>query len=400
MLYRLLFVLLFFSISYAFDIRTGNYDNYFRLVIEPDDKGYQLLKCEEKNLIIRVSSNPQTFLKKNLKLNLKYIDAVEIFQNSYKNESIIIISLKEKITPKIFTLDKPYRVVVDFYLNNENIAKKENKEKPNKTDDKEDIVLSMLASAISNKSDLDDDMDLPKEKKFKGKKKVIVIDPGHGGKDAGATANGLVEKDINLKVAKMLKNYLEKDGRFTVYLTREDDTFIPLYDRTVFAIEKKADLFVSIHTNASENTALSGTYIYTLNLRGAQSKLAKMVEERENKAVLDIVKVSANPTVNKIVADLSISNTMTEGLNLAKTLEKYLRAETNFKRIDSANFAVLKTPGIPSVLVEIAFLTNPKDAEKLKDEEFLRNFSKNLYKGIASYFFSYKNYVFKGSNIN
>jgi len=399
MFYRLLFILLFFSISYAFDIRTGNYDNYFRLVIEPDDKGYQILKCEEKNLIIRVSSNLQTVLKNKLKLNPKYIDKVEIFQNSNKNESIIIISLKEKITPKIFTLDNPYRVVVDFYLNNENITKKENKEKPNKTND-EDIILSILASGLSNKLDLADDIDLPKEKKFKGKKKVIVIDPGHGGKDAGAIANGLVEKDINLKVAKMLKNYLEKDGRFTVYLTREDDTFIPLYDRTVFAIEKKADLFVSIHTNASENTALSGTYIYTLNLRGAKSKLAKMVEERENKAVLDIVKVSANPTVNKIVADLSISNTMTEGLNLAKTLEKQLRAETDFKRIDSANFAVLKTPGIPSVLVEIAFLTNPNDAEKLKDEEFLRNFSKNLYKGIASYFFSYKNYVFKGSNIN
>lgn len=212
-------------------------------------------------------------------------------------------------------------------------------------------------------------------------------------------ANGLKEKDINLKVALKLKNYLEKDGRFKVYLTRDDDYFVPLYDRTLIALEKKADLFISIHTNASENPNLSGTYVYTLNLKGATSKLAKMVEERENKTVLNVVKVSTNPNVNKIVADMAISHTMTEGLNFAKFIEvnaKNLLPDTEFKRIESANFAVLKTPSIPAVLVETAFITNEKDAKLLANDKFLDNLAKVLYKSIVDYFFKYKNLVFKG----
>jgi N-acetylmuramoyl-L-alanine amidase len=210
-------------------------------------------------------------------------------------------------------------------------------------------------------------------------------------------ANGLREKDINLKVALKLKSLLEKDSRFKVYLTREDDRFIPLYDRTLIALEKKADLFISIHTNASENPNLSGTYIYTLNLRGATSKLAKMVEERENKTVLNVIKVSANPNVNKIVADMAISHTMTEGLNFAKFAQIYLKRnlrDIEFKRIESANFAVLKTPSIPSVLVETAFITNENDARLLTNDEFLEKFAQSLYKATVDYFFRYKNLVF------
>lgn len=125
---------------------------------------------------------------------------------------------------------------------------------------------------------------------------------------------------------------------------------------------KRADIFISIHCNSSPTLKESGTYIYTLNLRGARSKLAKLVEMRENKAVVDYVRVSTNPVVNRIVADLAISSTMTEGLNFAKYLKRYLKDVTDFRDIDSANFAVLKTPGIPSVLIETLYLTDPLDA--------------------------------------
>ncbi|NPA17473.1 MAG: N-acetylmuramoyl-L-alanine amidase, partial [Aquificae bacterium] len=218
-------------------------------------------------------------------------------------------------------------------------------------------------------------------------KKIIVIDPGHGGKDPGAIANGLREKDVNLKIAKKLKQILQKDPRFEVYLTRERDRFVRLYDRTVFAVKKKADLFISIHCNSSLSRSESGTYIYTLNLRGARSKLARLVEQRENKAVIDYVRVSTNPLVNRIVADLAISTTMTEGRNFAMYLKKYLKDVTDFRDIDSANFAVLKTPGIPSVLIEVLYLTDPYDARLLKSEKFIESFSYSVYNAIVDYFY-------------
>ncbi len=223
--------------------------------------------------------------------------------------------------------------------------------------------------------------------KYTGDKKVIVIDPGHGGKDPGAIANGLKEKNVNLKIAKKLKEILEKDPRFKVYLTRNSDRFVSLYNRTVFAVKKNADLFISIHCNSSPTRTESGTYVYTLNLRGARSKIARLVEKRENRAVINYVRVSTNPLVNRIMADLAISTTMTEGRNFAYFLKRYLKNVTDFKNVDSANFAVLKTPGIPSVLIEVLYLTDPVDAQLLKSEDFIEKFSFGVYNAVVDYFY-------------
>ena len=99
------------------------------------------------------------------------------------------------------------------------------------------------------------------------------------------------------------------------------------------------------------------------------------------------MRVSANPYVNRIVADLAISNTMTDGLIFAKHLKKYLRKTVVFRDIDSANFAVLKTPGIPSVLIETAYITNRKEAKLLRSPSFIEKFSESVYKAIVDYFF-------------
>ncbi len=228
-----------------------------------------------------------------------------------------------------------------------------------------------------------------------GGKKVIVIDPGHGGKDPGAIANGLKEKNVALKLAKLLKGYLESDGRFKVYLTRSRDRYISLYNRTVFALKKKADLFISIHCNADPKGKNHGTYIYTLSTRGARLKLTRLVAERENRVVLREVHFTRNWYVNRIIAELAINTTMTEGLNFAYVLKNKLKYITDFKGIDSANFAVLKTPGIPSVLIETAYITNKHDARLLKNPVFLQNFAASIYMAIVDYFYSYKNYVYR-----
>lgn len=391
---RFLLMLLIFiiSFSFGFEIRTGEHEDKVRIVLD-GVKNADIVTVSN-NLILKVS---EKYKNSNFKLNNSSIKEIEIYTNEEKNSSLIYITLQEGLSYKYFSLSNPDRFVIDIMKVSTVKNQIQKTEKKDYQADVLDTILKNLENQTKNTSLSSFEIEVPKN--FSGKKKVIVIDPGHGGHDPGAMANGLKEKDINLKVALKLKNYLEKDGRFKVYLTRDDDYFVPLYDRTLIALEKKADLFISIHTNASENPNLSGTYVYTLNLKGATSKLAKMVEERENKTVLNVVKVSTNPNVNKIVADMAISHTMTEGLNFAKFIEvnaKNLLPDTEFKRIESANFAVLKTPSIPAVLVETAFITNEKDAKLLANDKFLDNLAKVLYKSIVDYFFKYKNLVFKG----
>ncbi len=373
----------------AFEIRTGVKDYGYRIVFD-GVKEVEIYPISN-TVILKINDEIKT---PNLKLDPRFINSLEITKDSERKKTVIFIDFKDNLSIKTFALKGPDRYVIDF-IRTVNVAKYPEHKKIVEKNNNQDILDKIL----KNLESLDKDSEFIEVPSFyAGKKRVIVIDPGHGGHDPGAIANGLKEKDINLKVALSLKSYLAKDPRFKVYLTRDNDTFIPLYDRTLVALEKKADLFISIHTNASENPNLSGTYLYTLNLRGATSKLARMVEERENKTVLKVIKVSANPSVNKIVADMAISHTMTEGLNFAKFIEKNFtltKSQTEFKRVESANFAVLKTPSIPAVLVEIAFITNENDAKLLADNKFLNDFAKKLYKSTVDYFFKYRNLVFK-----
>lgn len=393
-------LLIILNISFGFEIRSSEREDYSRVVFQVQDSTDIDLIQIENTIVIKIN---EPYEKGKFNVNLPQIQNVEIYQTDDRSKSIVYIQTISNPSIKSFTLKGPKRLVLDIKKNPQDYAKytkpeitiKDKSEKKKNSLDYTD--LNKILSSIMNDKDESTDTDFYFD--FKGKKKVIVIDPGHGGQDPGATVGELKEKDINLKIAKMLKSYFERDPRFVVYLTREDDTFIPLYDRTIIAIKKNADLFISIHTNASENPNLNGSYVYTLNLRGATSKLARMVEERENKAVLNVVKVSSNPNVNKIVADMAISHTMTEGLNFAKFVEVNFKKtidETEFKRIDSANFAVLKIPSIPSILFETAFITNERDYRLLSDDTFLDKVAKTLYKSTKDYFFKYKNLVFKG----
>ncbi|MEZ0323352.1 MAG: N-acetylmuramoyl-L-alanine amidase [Hydrogenothermaceae bacterium] len=401
----LIFILLIISISFGFELRSGDKEQEYRIVLQMKNNNTDF-DIFQINRIVIVKVNEPLDINKIKRLEGTPVEQIEIYQTEDRSKSIIYIEMITSIPVKTSSLDNPKRLVIDIKKVSVNlnvdikpsiVKSKQNLQNNNNLDY---VDLDKILATISNEK-VDDktiEIELSAYKNYKGKKRVIVIDPGHGGQDPGAMANGLREKDINLKIAKMLKSYFDKDPRFIAYLTRDDDTYIPLYDRTLIALEKKADLFISIHTNASENPNLSGTYVYTLNLRGATSKLARMVEERENKTVLNVVKVSANPNVNKIVADMAISHTMTEGLNFAKFVElnyKNLIKDTEFKRIESANFAVLKTPSIPSILFETAFITNEKDAQLLKDDRFLDKVAKTLYKSTSDYFFKYKNLVFK-----
>ncbi|WP_457641978.1 N-acetylmuramoyl-L-alanine amidase [Persephonella sp.] len=395
----ILLFLIAVNFVYGFQVRTGYHEEFYRFVFETGDvvDFEEIPFLDKKILVISIKGKPENLKTLRDKKLEEYISAVDIVKSG--DTTKFVFELSENVTKyKVFTLKKPFRIVIDFIKGKKKKVEKLENEKILHGSGDIDLVQKAEKEVIKTKKIklLDDpifsiitksNLELEIPVNFSGNRKIIVIDPGHGGKDPGAIHNGLMEKDVNLKIAKKLKRILEKDPRFVVYLTRETDKFIPLHKRAIFAVKKRADLFISIHCNSSPSFSESGTYIYTLNLKGARSKLARLVEQMENKTAVNYVKVSANPLVNRIVADLAISNTMTEGLLFAKFLKKHLQNVTDFKDIDSANFAVLKTPGIPSVLIETLYLTDPIDAQLLKNDIFIENFSLSVYNAIVDYFF-------------
>jgi len=365
----LILILLAVNTAFALKIKHADHTDFYRVVLETGKKVSfeEIPFLDSKIFVLSLSRSSKKINKKILKK--RYVKSLDIIYSGETTKFVFEISSKIK-GYKIYTLNDPYRIVIDFLKKNP-----ERKLEKISPDPIYDIIMNY---EIKQKQ-------IPVN--FSGSKKIIVIDPGHGGKDPGAIANGLREKDVNLKIAKKLKKILEKDPRFKVYLTRNSDRFVDLYNRTVFAVKKNADLFISIHCNSSPTRTESGTYVYTLNLRGARSKIARLVEKRENRAVINYVRVSTNPVVNRIMADLAISTTMTEGRSFAYYLRKHLKKVTDFRDIDSANFAVLKTPGIPSVLIEVLYLTDPVDAQLLRSDDFIERFSFGVYNAVVDYFY-------------
>jgi len=230
---------------------------------------------------------------------------------------------------------------------------------------------------------------------FVYEEKVIVIDAGHGGKDPGAIGyGGIREKDVNLAIAKKVARYLRRDGRFRVILTRKGDYFVPLSRRAEIALRNRADLFISIHSDAAprRNPRARGTQVFALSYKRAVEKKHQILRNKNYaRLVLGEAANIRSGLVRRVLADLAIDVTLSESLYFARLLSKEMKRvigkDVHFKGINRAGFAVLKTPGIPSVLVETGFITNPSEARKLKDPEFQRKVAWSIYRAIVRYFY-------------
>ncbi len=225
--------------------------------------------------------------------------------------------------------------------------------------------------------------------------KVVVIDAGHGGKDPGAIGYGGVrEKDINLAIARKVAHYLRRDGRFKVILTRKGDYFVPLHRRAEIALRNRADLFISIHSDAAprRNPRARGTQVFALSYKRAVEKKYQILNNRNYaRLVLGDAANIRSGLVKRVLADLAIDVTLSESVYFAKLLAKEMKRvigkDVHFKGINRAGFAVLKTPGIPSVLVETGFITNPSESRKLRNPEFQRKVAWSIYRAIVRYFY-------------
>jgi N-acetylmuramoyl-L-alanine amidase len=198
------------------------------------------------------------------------------------------------------------------------------------------------------------------------KRRVIVIDPGHGGHDPGALGGMSREKDVNLAAARLLKAKLERTGRYRVVMTRETDTFIPLETRVQIARRADADLFISLHSDSGPDPALRGATVYTLSDKGSD-KVARNVMA-DNDWFINVNLPGHDRAVNQILLDLTQRATRNHSAAFAETVLDHIgdRAQAHRGHRD-AGFVVLLAPDVPAILLEMGYITNPDDERALND---------------------------------
>ncbi len=225
----------------------------------------------------------------------------------------------------------------------------------------------------------------PLEKKGRKIKKV-VIDPGHGGRDSGAVGRkGTKEKDINLQVAKVLEQMIEKKLGLQVILTRERDTFISLKERSVIANMEKADLFISFHCNASRKLTSKGVEVYFLS--EAKTDWERAVEALENASLkFELPEKEAQNVLDAILLDLAQTEFLKESQKLAEFLQKKLADNREMDRgVKQAGFYVLYGVYMPAVLIELGFITNPEEEKLLKNKKYQEKMCTKIIEGIKEF---------------
>jgi N-acetylmuramoyl-L-alanine amidase len=224
-------------------------------------------------------------------------------------------------------------------------------------------------------------------------KPIVVIDPGHGGVDPGASSpNGVNEKEVVLEFAKRLRDKLVASERYEVFMTREDDTFLPLKERVAFAQQKGAGLFLSIHADyfPTEIDDARGATVYTLSERASDEE-ARALAAKENfsDAIAGVeLPEDSDEVVTNILIDLAQRETKNRSVVFARSIVGELAAKGSLhtKRLRSAGFRVLKAPDVPSVLLELGFLSNPDDEKQLTSEAWRARMADSVTAAIDGYF--------------
>lgn len=220
---------------------------------------------------------------------------------------------------------------------------------------------------------------------------VIAIDPGHGGRDPGAIGRkGTREKDVVLAISRRLARLVDSEPGMRAYMTRDRDEFITLRQRIQRAKQNGADMFISIHADAFQRTSAKGSSVYVLSPRGASSEAAQILADRENAADLagGISLEDKDDLLASVLLDLSQTASLEASLEVGNSVLSGLKrvGAVHKKQVESAAFVVLKSPDIPSVLVETAFISNPEEERKLNDVNHQNKLAQAMLAGIRSYF--------------
>ena len=339
----------------------------------------------------------------------------------------VVFDVSGPVKHKLFSLNKPHRAVID--LKNATLKKNTTQPKPL------DKYLKGIRSGARNKNDLRIVLDLKKQIKYKifqlqpnkhyghrlvidlfdaetkqAKKEkikkeikketqqpaklrdvIIAIDAGHGGDDPGAKGpSGVYEKNVVLKIAKNLAEVINKERGMRAVLIRKSDYYIKLRNRIEKAREYKADLFISIHADAFRDPKVRGSSVYVLSKKGASSEAAKWLAEKENSSDLvgGVSLEDKDDLVASVLLDLSQTASLEASIDIADRVLKGLRkvGKVHKRNVQSAPFAVLKSPDIPSILIEMAFISNPIEEKKLTNSKHRKKMSNAILIGLKGYF--------------
>lgn len=223
---------------------------------------------------------------------------------------------------------------------------------------------------------------------------IISIDAGHGGEDPGALGpNGIREKEVVMAISRELKRLFDQTPGFKARLVRDGDYYIALRDRTRIAHEHRADMFISVHADAFTKPSANGASVFALSRRGATSETARYLASKENRA--DLIGGAGSVSLDdkdhmlaSVLLDLSMTATLSSSLDAGSEVLKYMGgvARLHKKRVEQAGFMVLKSPDIPSILVETGFISNPHEARLLGTRDYQQKIARSIYNGIHQHF--------------
>jgi N-acetylmuramoyl-L-alanine amidase len=222
---------------------------------------------------------------------------------------------------------------------------------------------------------------------------IIAIDAGHGGEDPGAIGmRGTREKDVTLAIARALERYINAETGMRAVLTRNGDYFVPLRDRMRRARAQQADLFVSIHADSIRDRAVDGSSVYILSQRGATSEAARWLAERENAA--DLIGGVSLENKGDLLASVLLDLSQTASLSASETAAEHVLHQLNLvgevrkPLVQQAGFMVLKSPDIPSMLIETAYISNPAEEQRLRGVAHQAKLAAAIHQGLKEYFYS------------
>jgi len=350
------------------DIRFWSAPDHTRIVLDLTEAiQYQSSSQESPpQFHLELKGVPSKTLKREMEVKDPFLSKISLTEIG-KEKVKLTLHQKKHLNANVFALkayqDKPHRLVID------------------------------LVDVVQEKKEREDRQ---KQKEIKSQgTKIVVVDPGHGGEDPGAVGQKkTMEKDIVLKVGEKVAHLLNQNKEIQAFLTRKGDYFIPLEERIKIAREYGADLFVSLHTDGSFNPQARGSSVYCLSLSGATDEAAKILADKENMsnilggAFLRPTAFAKDPNVNQILLDLMQNNSMKESFRFAETILEDIKAvnPVKYRSYRQANFIVLKAPDIPSVLVEMSYITNKEDERLLNSNDFQEKIAKTLNTSIKKYF--------------
>ena len=286
-------------------------------------------------------------------------------RDGIRSDLRVVLDMKQRVRPKSFLLEPNrkygHRLVIDVYP-----------------------VGGGADETMARKRATDD---APKG----GRKVVVAVDAGHGGEDPGAIAkSGIREKDVVLAIARALKRRIDRTPGMRAVLVRDGDYYVGLRRRTEIARRHGADLFVSIHADAFRDPRVSGSSVYVLSRRGASSEAARWLARQENASdfVGGVSIDDKDDLLASVLVDLQQTATLGASAEVGGHVLKSLRrvARSRKRRIEQAGFLVLKSPDIPSILIETGFLTNPTDAKRLSNPKHQEKVARAILDGILGYF--------------